>query len=106
MEIGKLLKEKYNFTDIKVMIAFKYKYNYSGKFIQSLLNDEFPELLAVHLNEISEFTGVPVEELVKLQTPRPDHGMGHPATPLGRVFITYPIISTITIKNLECQIKK
>lgn len=106
MEIGKLLKEKHGFTDIKVMISFKCKYNYSGKFIQSLLDDEFPELLKCHIDDISEFTGVPVEELLKLQTPKPTHGMGHPIAPLGRPFVSYPAVMKIEIKDLQCLTRK
>lgn len=106
MKIGKLLKEKHNFTDIKVMISFKCKYNYSGKFIESLLNDEFPELRPIHLKEISEFTGEPIEELVKLQTPRPEGRTGQPSIPLGRVFTSYPVIAKVEIKDLECLNKK
>lgn len=101
MKIGKLLKEKHGFTDIKVMIDFKCKYNYSGSFIFSLLNDEFPELLACHIDDISEFTGASVEELLKLQTPKPAHGMGHPHAPLGRPFISYPAVMRIEIKDLK-----
>jgi hypothetical protein len=106
MEIGKFLKEKHGFGNTKLTLAFKCKYNYSGKFIESLLNDEFPELLPIHLKEISEFTGVPIEKLIKLQTPRPEGRIGHLSIPLGRVFATYPVIAKIEIKDLQCLTKK
>lgn len=106
MEIGKLLKEKYGFDKPEVLISFKCKYNYSGRFINALLNDEFPELLKCHIDDISEFTGVSVEELLKLQTPEPAHGMGHPYAPLGRPWINNFIIPIIKIKDIEECLKK
>lgn len=105
MEIGKLLKEKHGFTDIKTLISFRCKYNYSGKFVEAMLNDEFPELLKCHIDDISEFTGVPVEDLLKLQTPQPEHGMGHPYAPLGRPWSTLPVIATLKIKDIEQCLK-
>ena len=107
MEIGKLLKEKHGFDKPETLISFKCKYNYSDKFIESLLNDRFPELLACHIDDISEFTGISVKELLKLQTPKPAHGMGHPHAPLGRPWIFKPVFAKIAIKDIEeCQIKK
>lgn len=106
MEIGKLLKEKYGFDEPDVLVSFKCKYNYSGRFISALLNDEFPELLECHIDDISEFTGVSVEELLKLQTPKPTHGMGHPHAPLGRPWINNLIVAKIEIKDLECPKNK
>lgn len=107
MEIGKLLKEKYGFNEPKARIEFMCKYNYGAKFLLDVLDDCFPELLPCHLNDISEFTGVPVEELLKLQTPEPAHGMGHPHAPLGRPWINNHIFPIIEIKDIEeCLNKK
>lgn len=101
MEIGKLLKEKHGFTDIKTLISFKCKYNYSSSFIQSLLDDNYSELLPIHLKEISEFTGVPIEELSKLQTPRSQEEEWKSIAPLGRFWGSYPVISKLEIKDIE-----
>lgn len=101
MEIGKLLREKYGFDEPKARIEFTCKYNYGAKFLLDVLDDHFPELLAGHINDISEFTGVPVEELLKLQTPKPEGGIGHPIAPLGRPWRDARIIMTLNIADIK-----
>ena len=101
MEIGKLLKEKFGFEEADVRLKFIAKYNYSNVWLDNVLNDRFPELNHGHLLDISEFTGLSMERLFSLQTPRPDNGIGHPLAPPGRTWVLQPIYGNITIKDLK-----
>jgi hypothetical protein len=107
MEIGKLLKEKHGFNDPDVVLAFHKKYGYSIKFINSVLNDEFPVLTYMHLRDISHFTGIPFRELTKLESPMPSSGIGYPAIPLGKLFFcSMPVMGKIEIDDLEVFLKE
>lgn len=104
MKIGKLLKEKFGFIEPSVRLKFVVKYGYSNVWLDAVLNDCFPELNHGHLEDISEFTGLSMDQLLALQTPRPAHGLGHPIAPPGKPWISNIIFGTIDIDKLSTNI--
>lgn len=106
MEIGKLLKEKFGFEEADIRLKFTVKYGYSNAWLNGVLNDQFPELNHGHLIDISEFTGLSMERLLSLQTPRPDNGIGHPLAPPGKPWVSNPIFGIVNVKDIKEVMKE
>lgn len=67
MIIGKVLKEKYGFDNPEKVNEFRDKYFYGKRVVEGILSDKYDALLTCHLDDISEFTGIPFEMLNKMQ---------------------------------------
>lgn len=105
MKIGKLLKEKYGFDSLVTRTRFICKYHYTNKWLADMLDDKFPELLPAHLLDIVEFTGIPMEDLLKLQGVNPNKGPLREGMPLGKPFCCLPIKGVVKIKDIKEAMK-
>lgn len=105
MIIGKVLKEKYGFNNPEKVNEFTDKYFYSKRIVEGILSDKYPVLLTCHLNDISEFTGIPFEMLNKMQDDISDYCLLEyleKIPPMGKPYIGVPpVMVKLDIKEIN-----
>lgn len=99
MKIGKMLKEEHGF-DLASQFMFTERYGYAKYLIDGIMADKWTCLLKCHIEDLAEFTGIPVEKFVEWG--EDDGQIREYYAPLGRPYPDNPpVMANVDIPSFE-----
>lgn len=105
MRLGEVLRTQYGFDKQETVDRFLDIYAYSPVIFDKILNDQYSYLLTCHINDVSEFLGLPFETVAQWATDGDDDKPHHLA-PMGRPYVISPMpMAKIDIEGLQRSVE-